>query len=88
MRTWLSEILDVSPKTINDMSFQNFSPTTHRNPGLETFFDPKSRADIVWKLTDDDKCSMVPVSVSSRQVAVIIHNYYCITPLHHEDFKT
>lgn len=49
-------------------------------------FNPKSRSDVAGKLTDD-KCSMVSVSVSSPQVAVIIHNNYCTVKLHHEDFK-
>lgn len=51
-------------------------------------FNPKYRADVAGKLTDDDddKCSMVSVSVSSLQVAVIIHNNYCIINLHQEDF--
>lgn len=30
---------------------------------------------------------MVSASVSSLQVAVIIHNNHCIINLHHEDFK-
>lgn len=47
--------------------------------------NPKSRADVAGKLTDDDKCSMVSVSLSSLQVAAIIHNNYCIISLHHED---
>lgn len=49
--------------------------------------NPKSRADIAGKLTDDEKCSMVSVSVSSLQVAVIIHVNYCIIPTSRDGFK-
>lgn len=85
MRTWSNDILAAAPK-MNYMSSQSLFSTTQRDPGKETYSIQKSRADVAGKLTDDDKCSTVSVSVSSLQVAVIIHNNYCITDLHHEDF--
>lgn len=86
MRTWLNEILAVSPTKNNDMSFKNLFYNTQKSR-QRNIFNPKSRDDVAGKITDDDKCSMVFVSVSSLQVAVIIHNNYCIINLHHEDFK-
>lgn len=71
-RTWLNEILDVSPKmNNNNMSFKKSLFYNTQKSRQRNIFNPKSRA-------DDDKCSMVSVSVSSLQVAVIIHNNYCI----------